>query len=237
MKQTVSLREAVARSAGQIQHLKEKIAGLRDSGKQPAWIRKEIQNAAKDTFNRLQPLKTEMKLHALSQKAAARQKETSTDWPARQYYLQLAGQLAEGRSAEGLNELYKEVLSDPELGQFKGEFERVIESKLPEAEQAEFLSLKRRHMTPLEEQQEREKIGAEAWEAHVETISGFLDLALEELEKNGHTAIDVQNIFDEMQQNINKQKSSTIEPERRPENQEQMRQMQESLQKSRVTSL
>jgi len=227
-KKSSNLKNAINLTGSNVVMLKEQIDSIKSEGRTKDWTNRRIGEEIFRTKKELKSLKTEMDLHLITDRAAAKEMvKPPASYEARTYHLQRAAALAQGQEPGQLAGIYEQIVQEPETYKYKNEYKSIFASRIPEEEKAAFESVVRKHQTPEETAQERELRALDAMEKHLNLVKGQVDIALDELEKNGTTGIDIQQTLEGILGNVEKQRFKDLAPEDKPQNQETMQQARE----------
>ena len=192
---------------GQIKALQMKIESLKAQGRKDHWTLGEIRKAAEATKQAVRKLQAEREVNYIRDKAATRDSiKRHDDFGKRTYHVQRAAALAQGLSGERLLGLYTQILNDTEARQFKHEYEDVLGTRITDPElQIEFDNIRQANFSPDEKEKAKNEAGLKALGSHLQTLEGHEKMAIEQLEHEHTTDIDVSDIFKGVMLNIDKQ--------------------------------
>ncbi len=194
----------ISAGSATLRDLQERVYQIKNEGRSREWESRQIQNAVSKTKETLKDLSKQRKAELIYQNELAEKiVEPSRSWNERNYHLNRAAALANGRKGDELVKLYRNLMNDPESRQFKGEYEAIFKPNMAEGE---LDMIRQEYLTEDERHQQKFKKAIKAMSDHVQTIEGLENQFVDEIAHGDQPDFDsLQLHLDRMKENAEKQ--------------------------------
>jgi len=226
-----NIRAKVAQMQAQLEDLENHRHEILYSGRDEAWQKRQLNEAVKQTRQKLRDLQSEALEAWLEEYGRARHKEVNNNYVERNFYQQKFAAMLNQVSPEQLPALLEKIANDGEMNKYKNDFLDLADLKIDEENQAGYEQAKQKRMTPDEKAQKKEIDMLANMKNNLTTINNLAnDLLIEDVTKgDGEPSMDLVRVFDEAAQIADKNAGKGVgeKNEDREENKELMREAME----------
>lgn len=226
-----NIRAKVAQMQAQLENLKNHRHEILYSGRDEAWQRRQLNEAVKQTKQKLRDIQSEALSEWLKEYAAAKQTTKLDNYSERSFYQQKFNAMLQQVSPEKVPELFKKIASDPETAAYKQDFIDLADLKVDDDNRSAFETAIMEKMNPEERDHKKQVDMLANMKNNLTTINNLAhDLLIDDVTKGrGEPSMDLVRVFDEAAQIADKNAGKGVgeKNEDREENKELMREAME----------